>query len=168
VDGYLFDASALSARLNEDHPHHASASAVIDGLPSEALKLVSIITLGEIDYGIRLAEQIGSKRLDEFRQRLDVIRRYTPLDLTHHTSEAYAELKARIASHVRRRPNKKLSRWIEDWIDLGSGKGLQIDENDLWLCAQAKAHDLIVITTDTDLRAISSYDAEVRVLLARD
>jgi tRNA(fMet)-specific endonuclease VapC len=168
VDGYLFDASALSARLNEDHPYHASASAIIEGLPSDAIKLVSVITLAEIDYGIRLAEQLGSKRLDDFRQRLDVIRRYTPLDLTHHTSEAYAELKARIASHVRRRPNRKLTRFIEDWIDSGSGKGLQIDENDLWICAQAKERDLIVITTDTDLRTISSYDPEVRVWLARD
>jgi tRNA(fMet)-specific endonuclease VapC len=168
VNAYLFDASVLSARLNEDHVYHASASAVIDALPFESLKLVSVITLGEIDYGIRLAEQLGAiKRLDEFRQRLDVIRRYTPLDLTHHTSEAYAELKARIASHVYKRPNRKLPRWIEDWIDLGSGKGLQIDENDLWICAQAKERDLILVTTDTDLRTISSYDSEVRVLLAR-
>ena len=168
MDAYLFDTSALSARLNEDHTYHASASAVIDALPFESIKLVSVITLGETDYGIRLAEQLGSKRLDEFRQRLDVIRRYKPLDLTHHTSEAYAELKARVASHVHKRPNKKLPRWIEDWIDLGSGKGLQIDENDLWICAQAKERDLILVTTDTDLRTISSYDSAVRVLLARD
>lgn len=166
MDGYLFDASALSARLNEDHVHHASASAVIDALPGESIKLVSVITLGEIDYGIRLAEQVGSKRLDEWRQRLDVIRQYDPLELTHHTGEAYAELKARVASHVHRRPNKKLPRWIEDWIELGSGKGLHIDENDLWICAQAKERDLILVTTDADLRRISSYDSEVRVLLA--
>ena len=168
MDAYLFDASALSARLNEDHVHHASASAVIEALPIESIKLVSVITLGEIDYGIRLAEQLGSKRLGEWRQRLDVIRRYKPLDLTHHTSAAYAELKAHVASRVRKRPNKKLPRWIEDWIELGSAKELQIDENDLWICAQAKERDLILVTTDGDLRTISSYDSEVRVLLASE
>jgi predicted nucleic acid-binding protein len=167
VDGYLFDASALSARLNVDHQYYASATAVIDSLPFDSMKLVSVITLAEIEYGIRLAEQAGSNRLSEYRARLDVIREYAPLDLTSHTSEYYAELKACVASHMRRRQNKKFPRWIEDWIDLGSGKLLQVDENDLWICAQAKERDLVLITTDTDIRTLSSYDPDLRIILAR-
>lgn len=168
MDGYLFDASALSAYLNEDHIYHASATAKINALPSESLKLVSIITLAEIDYGVRLAERAGSKRLEEYRQRLDVIKRYAPLPLTNHTSETYAELKACIASHMQQRPKKKLPRWIEDWIDQNSAKHLQIDENDLWICAQAKERDLILVTGDGDIRRVASYDPDLRILLTRD
>jgi predicted nucleic acid-binding protein len=168
VDGYLFDASALSAYLNEDHTYHASASAKIDALPLDSLKLVSIITLAEIDYGIRSAELAGSPRLVEYRQRLEVIKRYAPLELTSHTGENYAELKACVASHMRQRPKKKFPRWIEDWIDLNSAKRLQIDENDLWICAQAKERDLILVTGDADIRRLCSYDPSLRIILTRD
>jgi tRNA(fMet)-specific endonuclease VapC len=168
VDGYLFDTSALSAYLNEGHSFHASASARIDALPSDSLKLVSIITLAEIDYGIRLAERAGSARLVEYRERLEIIKRYAPLDMTGHTSESYAELKACIASHMSRRPNKKMPRWIEDWIDNSSAKRLQIDENDLWICAQAKERDLILVTGDDDIRRVTSYDPSLRIILTRD
>jgi predicted nucleic acid-binding protein len=168
VDGYLFDASALSAYLNEDHTYHASAAVKIDALPFDSLKLVSIITLAEIDYGIRSAERAGSTRLEQYRDRLDVIKRYAPLNLTSHTSESYAELKACVASHMRRRPRKKHPRWIEDWIDLNSAKRLQIDENDLWICAQAKERDLILVTGDYDIRQLASYDPGLRIILTRD
>lgn len=168
MDGYLFDASALSAYLSPQHQFHATAKARIDALPPGALRLVSVITLAEMDYGIRLAEQARSTRLDEYRQRLSVVRRYAQLDLTHHTGEVYAELKARIAGHVLRKAGKKLPRWLEDWIESGSEKRLQVDENDLWLCAQSKERDLILVTGDTDIRNINAIDPDVRILLTRD
>ncbi len=163
--GYLIDTSALSAYLNPDHPHHAFATAVINQLPEAAPKLVSIVTLAEFDYGIRFAELAGSARLEEYRQRLEVVRKYAPLDVTHHTSEAYAELKILLAARVRRRPGKKMRRWIEDWVELGSAKRLQIDENDLWIAAQAKERDLVIITGDSDMRILASVDPEVRIQL---
>lgn len=166
--GYLFDTSALSAYLNEDHLYHAAAVMKINALPSESLKFVSIVTLAELDYGIRSAERAGSKRLEEYRQRLDIVRRYAPLDLTKHTSENYAELKTRVAIHMQRKPRQKLPRWIEDWIDIGSAKRLQIDENDLWICAQAKERDLVLVTGDQDIRRLASYDPDLRIILTRD
>ncbi len=168
MHGYLFDTSALSAYLNEQHPHHTSARERIDAIPTEALRLVSVVTVAEVDYGIRFAENAGSSRLDEYRQRLETIRRYALLDLTHHTGEFYAELKAKIAAHVQKKAGSKMPRWIEDWVVLGSEKRLQIDENDLWICAQAKERDLILVTGDTDMRNIQAIDPELRLLLTRD
>lgn len=165
--GYLLETSALSAYLNRDHKHHRTAVEVIDALPAHAPKLVSVVTLAEFDYGIRLAELMGSARLVEYRQRLEVVRQYTQLNLTHHTSEAYAELKLQLASHVHRKPGKKLPRWIEDWVLRGSAKGLQIDENDLWLCAQAKERDLTIVTGDDDIRRLAAIDPSLHILLTR-
>ena len=165
--GYLFDTTALSAYLNREHRHHESTVAVIDQIPTNSPKLVSIVTLAEIDYGIRLAELNGSPRLDEFRQRLSVIQRYAPLDITRYTAEAYAALKCSLAAHVQKHSRKKMRRWVEDWISSGSGKRLQIDENDLWIAAQAKERDLVVVTGDEDMRILASVDPDVRILFTR-
>ena len=167
MSGYLLDTSALSAYLNEDHPHHDVAVSVIGSLPTETAKLVSVVTLAELDFGIRLAELQGSRHLAEYKKRLEVVRAYTSLDLTRHTSEVYAELKVNLASQMQRKPGKKMRRWIEDWIESGSDKRLQIDENDLWICAQAKERDLVVVTGDVDIRRLSSFDPELKILLTR-
>jgi predicted nucleic acid-binding protein len=167
VSGYLLDTSALSAYLNEGHQHHAVAIAVVGGLPAQAAKLVSVVTLAELDYGIRLAELQGSQRLAEYRQRLEVARQYASLDLSRHTSEAYAELKVRLAGQVQRKTGKKMPRWIEDWVEIGSAKRLQIDENDLWICAQAKERDLIVVTGDVDIRQLALLDPDLKIVLTR-
>ena len=167
MSGYLLDTSALSAYLNEDHPHHEVAVSVIGGLPTGAAKFVSIVTLAELDFGIRLAELQGSQHLVAYKKRLEVVRAYASLDLTRHTSEVYAELKVRLASQMQRKPGKKMRRWVEDWIDSASDKRLQIDENDLWICAQAKERDLVVVTGDIDIRRLSSFDPDLRILLTR-
>jgi predicted nucleic acid-binding protein len=167
VSGYLLDTSALSAYLNDQHPNHAAALAIIGGLPLDAAKFVSVVTLAELDYGIRFAELQGSQRLAEYRQRLEVVRQYTSLDLTRHTSDAYAELKVLLAAQMQRKAGKKMRRWIEDWVEIGSGKRLQVDENDLWICAQAKERDLVVVTGDTDIRQLASLDPDLKIVLTQ-
>jgi predicted nucleic acid-binding protein len=68
---------------------------------------------------------------------------------------------------MQRKIGKKMPRWIEDWIEVGSAKRLQIDENDLWICAQAKERDLVVVTGDMDIRRLSSFDLDLKILLTR-
>ncbi len=168
MDGYLFDASALSAYLNEQHPYNGKATAIIDAIPLDALRFVSVVTIGEIQYGIRRAEGEHAARLDEYRERLSTIRKHPLLDVTRHTADVYAELKSKLAAKVLRKAGKKLPRWIEDWVSTGSGKRLQIDENDLWIAAQAKERDLVLVTGDADLRNLQAVDPELRLLLTRD
>ena len=88
--------------------------------------------------------------------------------MTKHTASAYAELKSQLALTVQRKANsQKLSRWLEDWIDANTGKQLQIDENDLWVAAQAKERDFTLVSGDEDMLRLSQVDATVRVILAR-
>ena len=47
-----------------------------------------------------------------------------------------------------------------------TGRKLQVDENDLWICAQAKERDLIVVTADRWMKRISDADCEVRLHIA--
>ena len=65
--------------------------------------------------------------------------KHAVLEITRHTSAAYAELKAKLASkYLVKALRQNRPRWVEDWIDKATGKKLQVDENDLWICAQAK------------------------------
>ena len=72
-------------------------------------------------------------------------RKYPVIDVNHHVSMTYAELKTDLAKQYlpnaskRRRP-----RWLEDWVDKTTGRKLGIDENDLWMCAQAKDRQLVI------------------------
>jgi hypothetical protein len=66
-----------------------------------------------------------------------------------------------LASTLRRdRP-----KYLEDWIDKATGKALGVDENDLWMCAQAKERDIILITADRRMKRISDGDSDVKILL---
>ena len=165
--GYLLDTSALSAYYYGQHQHHARAVALIDGLEADALLLVSVITIAELEYGIRLAEFHNSSHLPELRERVTRIKSHGQLPVTHHTSDVYAGLKFKLAQTRIRPGKKKMPRFLEDWADRGSGKVLQIDENDLWICAQTKERDLTLITTDTDFRAFEAADRDIRILFVQ-
>jgi tRNA(fMet)-specific endonuclease VapC len=166
MEGFLLDTSAPSAYLNPAHQHHAAAVETIDALPQTRMKLVSIVTLGEFQFGLAMAEAADSEQLPVFRERLAALRHDAPLDMTRHAAAACAALKRRLARRVQARANQtKPSRRIEDWIDAKSGKRLQIDENDLWIAAQAKERDLTVISGDRDMEALTAVDAEARLKL---
>lgn len=163
MTGYLLDTSAISAYYFDQHPNHARCVAAINGLEANALRIVSVVTLAEIEFGIQLAEAENAVNLPEMRDRATKIRAHARLEISHHTSTCYAELKKCVAQRMLKNPRKR-PRFLEDWVDKGSGKTLQLDENDLWICAQAKERDLTLVTTDKDFRAFEAADPDVRVL----
>jgi tRNA(fMet)-specific endonuclease VapC len=59
---------------------------------------------------------------------------------------------------------KDRPKYIEEWVDKASGQKLGIDENDLWMCAQAKERDLIFVTADGRMKRIPDADPDVRLL----
>ncbi len=165
MEGFLLDTSALSTYLNVDHQNHAGAAAAFAAISADAPVFVSIVSLGEFEFGVRLAEAASSKRMVEYRERLTVVGQYAPLDMTRHTAAVYAELRSKLAAKVQRKANsQKPSRWLEDWIDANTDKQLQIDENDLWIAAQAKERDLTLVTNDKDMEVFAEIDPEIRLL----
>ncbi len=88
------------------------------------------------------------------------------LDVTRHTASNYAELKANLAkTYLAKWMRKDRPRWVENWVDKATGQHLQVDENDLWICAQAREHDLILVTADHGIRRIAQADPAVQLLL---
>lgn len=164
MSGYIFDTNVFTPLLDSAHSRHYDVRTAIGALDASSSKFVSAVTLAELGYGVRLAEAVTGSPLPDLRRKLTKARRYAVVEVTGHTSDAYAELKALLASKYLPNVLKKgRPRWVEDWADKATGKMLQVDDNDLWICAQAKERDLIVVTGDRRMNRISDADAEVRL-----
>ena len=165
MDSYILDTSALSPLLDPGHRRHTHVRRSVRQIEQQdgAVLLLSAVSLAELRYGVNLATTFAQARFPTLQQILvDVRRRYGVLNITRHTADAYADLKANLARTYLRNPQHR-PRWIEEWVDKTSGQKLQIDENDLWMCAQGKERDLPLCTADKRMSRISDADPDVRL-----
>jgi len=137
----------------------------VKGIDYQAPKYVSTVTIAELQFGIRLAESFEYKELQRFREIIKKAREYPLLGISKHTGDCYAELKGNLAKHFLPNLFRKEGRprYIEDWVDEVSGKKLQIDENDLWLSAQALERNLILLTTERKILRIREANPDLEI-----
>ena len=64
----------------------------------------------------------------------------------------YGELRSRLFNKYAPREKRKRGMRPEQLVDPITSKELGIQENDLWLCAQAAAHDMVLVTNDAMCR----------------
>jgi tRNA(fMet)-specific endonuclease VapC len=165
TDGYLLDTSALSALHAPGHPKHAAVKAFLDGLLPTDLVFVSAVAIGELQYGAALykaAEGHASPKAASVLAEADF---YNIRDITRYMGIEYGAIKARIAFKYLKEPMNRKCRtpWIEDWINQYTGRTLDINEGDLWMCAQAKERNLILVTTDKKMKRISTADPTIQI-----
>lgn len=149
MDGYLFDTCAISALLDPQHPSHANVKRADDAIETGTPKFVSRITIAELRFGLLLDEAATGRQHPRAIAVLTGAERYPLREITKHTAADYAELRKKLAvTHLSALVRSQRPRWISQWKDRVTGERLQIDENDLWICAQAREHNLTVLTTD--------------------
>jgi predicted nucleic acid-binding protein len=166
MDGYLLDTTILSILLDPTRRDHAEIGQSLQALPADRSEYVSAVALAEMDFGVRLAEALGKESIPALESMLVRAKSYAVLDVTHHTASVYAELKASLArKYLAKMLRKDRPKYIETWIDKATGRELGIDENDLWMCAQAKERDLIFVTADSRMQRIPDADPRVRLLI---
>ena len=163
---YLFETNMLSALLDPSDQDHTRVDAYARSLPNAAKKYVSAVSLAEIEYGLELHHQVRGAELSNAANIVAAARSHDILPITHHTAREYAQLKTRIAvTWMKDALSKKRRRWVENWEDV-TGQRLQIDENDLWICAQARERNLMLVTSDAKLRQrVSAADTEIQIHL---
>ncbi|MBC7834337.1 MAG: hypothetical protein H7Y88_04450 [Phycisphaerales bacterium] len=109
--------------------------------------LVSVVTLGEIGFGHRVALTPDPRAQAAYVKFVED-ELPNPLELSRDVADAYGHLRTRLfnkyAPGEKRRPKMR----PEQLVDPATAKELQIQENDLWLCAQAVAHDMVLVTND--------------------
>lgn len=166
VGGYILDTSVLSAHLDPSHHRHGDVRKAVEALDRNAAQFISAISLAELTFGVRMAEAFGGGSLPGLHQMLLAARAYAVLNVAHHTSAAYAELKTNLAKrYLAKASRRDRPRWLEEWVDKTTGQRLQVDENDLWMCAQVKERDLTLVTADDRMRRIADADPEVQLLI---
>jgi len=166
MTGYICDPSVVSALLDSAHQRHVDIAGAIASLPDDASHFVSSISLAELTFGVRMSETFAPSRLPALEQMLVDARAYGVLEVGHHTSAAYADLKTNLAKRYLLKANRRdRPRGVEDWPLNNRGQRLQVDENDLWLCAQAKERSLTLLTADGGMQRIANADPDVLLLI---
>lgn len=149
MDELLLDTNFVSELYDPRRTRHAAVVRYAQGFATEDVVLLSSVVLAELRYGLEAAQRAGQS-VDRFRLTVETAGTYPVAEIGKHTAEAYGEVKARLAAYyldLSRRP----PRWLEDWQARGSTKTLQVDENDLWLVAQAFERNRRLVTTDCKL-----------------
>ncbi|MCB1468640.1 MAG: PIN domain-containing protein [Rhizobiaceae bacterium] len=152
MDTYLLDTNLVSVLYDSRRPNYNAVCQAIATLPADAAQLVSVVTVGELRYGLALAREAG-QTLAHIEACLAQSETHPLSEITRHTAHAYATVKSSVAL-ARVDIRRRVPRWVEGWADRISGQMLQIDENDLWIAAQALERNYVVVTCDMDFTQI--------------
>lgn len=164
IADYLLDTSVLSRLIDATHVDHSTVKAWEATLPAQSRKLLSVIAIAELRFGLALAKAANRHAvLTHLEQIIRTADLYSPLEITCATAHEYALLKSAVVAKflptkLQQRPNKGWGN-PENWIDEFTGCALKIQENDLWQCAQAIDRDLTFVSCDMGVSAIKTASA---------
>lgn len=108
---------------------------------------ISAITWGEIECGYQIQKDEEQSLEVEFRQ---FIRDISPIVfiVDRHVGREYGRIKARCFEQFSRREKRGKKLRLKQLTDPISGEELGIDENDLWIVAQAVMRNMTLVTND--------------------
>ena len=69
-------------------------------------------------------------------------------EITKHVAEQYGELMAWLFNNCGPSAKKTKAKRLDQLVNPTTGKELGVDENDIWIAAQAKTHNLVLVTHD--------------------
>ncbi len=145
MKSYLLDTNIVNYWHNDASPHHAAVVARINALQEDDFLFISVVTLGEIEFGHRRALSPDVAQQTAFRTFLQD-RLPHALNITQNTVEYYGDIRSRL--FTRYPPQGKKQRRPEACYDTVNSRELGIDENDLWIAAQAAERQLVLVTND--------------------
>ena len=165
MDGYLFDTNAVSALWNARHPEHDTVKTFFASV-SQSPVWLSTIVLAEIEYGMKITPEMDIDSQNQVRR--EMAKHPLMLDIDKHTIGPYSDLRAELFKKFspRDRRGRLTTKWPEDLIERTSAKELGIQENDIWIAAQAMQYDLTLVTDDYMQRLVEiskSLDYPLRI-----
>jgi predicted nucleic acid-binding protein len=164
MDTYLLDTNLVSVLYDAERPNHVAVRNALAGFDPTSPQLVSAITIGELRFGLALSRAAG-RPLAHIEACIERTEEHPLAEVGRYTAEAFGYVKSSIALQ-RVDIQRRIPRWVEGWSDRVTGQLLQIDENDLWIAAQAVERNLVVVTSDPDFtRVIAPAVSDLRVQL---
>lgn len=151
---FLLDTQTIRYWHDSACSQHAEVTGNIAWLRSAVASLVikpkllaSVVTLGEIEFGHRvaLAPNPASQAayMQFVREELP-----EPFEVSPDAATAYGELRARLFNKYAPGDKRKPKMLPEQLVDPATARELGIQENDLWIAAQAMAHGMVLVTND--------------------
>ncbi len=146
MNGYLLDTNTASFIWNARHREHKILRSFLQGKAPSPI-WVSIVVLGEIEYGLKVYPGMDEGLQIEVRRRMS---EYPLLEVDKHTVEPYSDLRAALFKKFspKKRRGKLKVKWPEDLQERTSAKELGVQENDIWIAAQAIQYNLVLLTGD--------------------
>lgn len=120
----------------------------IQALPPATPLMVSAITLGEIEYGLSVVP--GNHPVEQQALRV-FIDHHLPmvLEVRKTTRTYYGMIRASLFEKYAPREIRRRGLRPEQLVDPVTSRELGIQENDIWLAAQALEFNLVFVTNDT-------------------
>jgi tRNA(fMet)-specific endonuclease VapC len=99
-------------------------------------------------YGIKVTPKINVESQNQVRREMSKCPLI--LDIDKHTIDPYSDLRAELFKNYspRKRRGRLTVKWLEDLVERTSAKELGIQENDIWIAAQAIQYNLVLVTED--------------------
>lgn len=167
---YLLDTNIWEYWFNkEKHPEYsanieARVQEINDDTPGSvpATVAMSVITWGEIDYGYNVMTSKERSRKAPFRSFLAGQSPWT-VSLDKHTAVEYGKLRAKLFEKFGPKDMKRKGLRPEQLVDPATSLQLQIQENDLWIVAQAIRYGLTLVTNDkmTGIKAVAGSQLRI-------
>lgn len=154
--GYLLDTNIIAYWFRRGTPENHNVVTHIGGLDAGTPLRVSAVTLGEIEYGHCVVSTPGTAEQIQFNrfvqtQLPDVV------DVRRTTRIYYGQIRARLFEKYSPQQGRKALR-PEQLVDPVTAKTLGVQENDIWIAAQAAEYNLVLVTHDrmARLRVVAS------------
>ena len=151
---FLLDTQTLRYWYDEECMQHAAVIDNIELLKKKARPLehkprlwVSVLTLGEIEFGHRVQTGDFTKKQEAFNQFVHQELRLHQ-EVTDDAVTAYGEIRSRLFNKYAPGAKRKPKMRPQQLTDPITALALTIQENDLWLCAQAVGHGMVLVTND--------------------
>ncbi|MDO8605180.1 MAG: PIN domain-containing protein [Phaeospirillum sp.] len=149
MEQILLDTNFVSVLFDPRRPNFTAVQERAQAFAQTDLVFLSAVVLAELRYGMEAAQRVGQD-ISQIHRILTHAATYPLAEIGRHTAEAYGDVKARLADHYLDM-SSRAPRWLENWQDRASGQILQVDENDLWIVAQAVERDYLLVTSDQRL-----------------
>ena len=165
-DLYLIDSCIAPAPWDKNDKLHERARRFVASIGKSRM-VISVVTLGEIECGLRSHPQMDEERKSAVRASMAEY--VYVLDVTRHTVRSYSEIRAKLIAQYApsdSRGNLK-KKWPEDYRDTPTGKSLGIQENDIWIAAQAHERNALLVTEDKHMDRIAGLDLSSPLRIVR-
>ncbi len=144
---YLLDTCIWSYWWNADAPEHDSVVHHADGLNSDSFLSISVVTFGEIDFGWQWMNRAEDASALAYRRFIEA-KSPKVFEVDRHTAAEYGRLKASLCDRYMPGQERNHACKLRQLVDPITSERLGVDENDLWIAAQAIVKNLVLITND--------------------